>query len=436
VVLAVTAAILLAFVPRLPSAGAANGFGLSNGSVRITSATNGRLRLFAVTQIAASFILLAGAGMLLTTLFSLQRAHSGFETRNVLALNVPIVSYARKPQEIAGFYREVIRRVGQVPGVERVAIGTAVPWRDKGFFEAQFSAEGYTKANGEEDPRARFRTVSPGFFASLGVPIIAGRDFSDADRRDTDKVVIISQSVAQRLFPTQDAVNRRLMWTDPVIKFIDVSPEPRRIVGVVADIDDENVVPGATMTVYHPFEQEIGGGRLFVHAKTDPYALVPPITRIIRELSAEQPVEQAATLEDVRAEVLAPNRLNAMVFGGFAGVALLIAIVGVAGVLAFSVSARTREFGVRLAIGSAPHHLLTRVLGEGAVIALSGILSGAIGGILLARLVGSYIQDVRVPGVLTTLGAALVLVAAAVLASLMPAARASRIDVIQALRSE
>src|SRR4029077_7919588 len=106
----------------------------------ITSAANGRLRLFAVTQIAASFILLAGAGMLLTTLFSLQRAHSGFETRNVLALNVPIVSYARKPQEIAGFYREVIRRVGQVPGVERVAIGTAVPWRDKGFFEAQFSA--------------------------------------------------------------------------------------------------------------------------------------------------------------------------------------------------------------------------------------------------------------------------------------------------------
>src|SRR6476646_7076801 len=354
VVLAVTAAILLAFVPRLPSAGAANGFGLSNGSVRITSATNGRLRLFAVTQIAASFILLAGAGMLLTTLFSLQRAHSGFETRNVLALNVPIVSYARKPQEIAGFYREVIRRVGQVPGVERVAIGTAVPWRDKGFFEAQFSAEGYAKANGEEDPRARFRTVSPGFFASLGVPIIAGRDFSDADRRDTDKVVIISQSVAQRLFHTQDAVNRRLMWTDPVIKFIDVSPEPRRIVGVVADIDDENVVPGATMTVYHPFEQEIGGGRLFVHAATDPYALVPPITRIIRELSAEQPVEQAATLEDVRAEVLSPNRLNAMVFSGFAGVALLIAIVGVAGVLAFSVSARNREFGVRLAVGSTP----------------------------------------------------------------------------------
>ena len=160
------------------------------------------------------------------------------------------------------------------------------------------------------------------------------------------------------MFPNQDAVNRHVMWTDPVMKFIDVSTGPRRIVGVVADLDDENVVPGPAVTVYHPLEQEIGGGRLFVHARIDPYALVPPITRIIRELSADQPVEKAATLDDVRAEVLAPNRLNALVFGGFAGVALLIAIVGVAGVLAFSVSARTREFGIRLAVGSEPKDLL------------------------------------------------------------------------------
>jgi putative ABC transport system permease protein len=175
---------------------------------------------------------------------------------------------------------------------------------------------------------------------------------------------------------------------------------------------------------------------LFVHAKIDPYSLVPTITRIIRELSADQPVEQAATLEDVRAEVLAPERLNALVFGGFAAVALTIAVVGVAGVLAFSVSARTREFGIRLAIGSAPRHLLTRVLGEGAVIAAAGIAAGAVGGLALARFVGNYVQDVRVPGVLPILGSAAVLVLAAILASLMPAARASRIDVIQALRSE
>jgi predicted permease len=389
-----------------------------------------------VTQIAASFILLVGAGMLVTTLFALQRTQTGINMRNVLAVNVPVVDYTRPPEQIAGFYREVMRRVSEVPGVTRVAIGTNVPWRDNGFFSAQFTVEGYAKANGEEDPRARFRTVSPGFFQALGVPVLAGRDFTDDDRRDRERVVIVSQSVAQRMFPGGDAVNRHFTWTDPVIKFIDVSGEPRRIVGVVADLDDENVVPGAAMTVYHPMEQEFGGGRLFVHAAVDPYTLVPPLTRIIRELSAEQPVERAATLEDIRAEVLAPNRLNAMVFSGFALVALTIALVGVAGVLAFSVSARMREFGVRLAIGSAPHHLLGRVLSEGAVIAVSGIVAGVVGGLLLTRLVNTYLTEVTIPGAMTIAGAAAILVAAAIVASLMPAARASRVDVMQALRSD
>jgi putative ABC transport system permease protein len=434
--LALAASVLLAFVPRLPSAEAANGLGLSSGSVRITSGTNRRLQLFAVTQIAASFVLLAGAGMLLTTLIALQSVRTGIETRNVLAVNVPVVDFTRKPQEIANFYKEALRRVAVLPGVNRVALGTVVPWRDGGFFEAQFTVEGYAKANGEEDPRARFRTVSPGFFAALGVPIIAGRDFNEGDRRDAEKVVIVSESLARRMFPTPDAVNRRFLWTDPVIKFIDVSGEPRRIVGVAADVDDENVVPGPAMTVYHPLDQEMIGGRLFVHSATDPYALVPSITRVIREISSEQPVERATTLDDVRSEVLAPNRLNALVFGGFAGVALMIAVVGVAGVLAFSVSARTREFGIRLAIGSEPRHLLARVLSEGIVIAVAGIVAGVLGGLLLARVIGGFIEDVKIPGTVPIVAAAAILAAAAVLASLMPAARAARVDATTALRSE
>jgi ABC-type antimicrobial peptide transport system permease subunit len=313
-----------------------------------------------------------------------------------------------------------------------------VPWREAGGFGPgfQFTAEGYAKVDGEEDPRARFRSISSGFFSTLGVPLIAGRDFNASDRSDGEKVVIVSQSLAQRMFPNQDAVNRKLTWTDPVMQFIGIAKEPRRIVGVVADIDDENVVPGPAVTVYHPFEQEMGGGRLFVHARTDPYALVQPITRIIRDLSADQPVEQAATLDDVRAEVLAPNRLNALVFGGFAGVALMIAIVGVAGVLAFSVSARTREFGIRLAIGSEPKDLLGRVLKEGAIIAAVGVVAGVVGGLLLTRAVGSYIENISLPGVVPTLGAALVLVVAALFAALVPAARASRVDVIDALRPD
>jgi putative ABC transport system permease protein len=436
--LALAAAVLLAFVPRLPSSDASRGISIASGGVRITSGTNRRLRLFAVTQIGASFVLLAGAGMLLTTLFALQRARTGFETHNVLAVNVPLISYERKPAQVAGFYGDIIRGVSALPGVDRVAIGTIVPWRDAGTFGPgfQFSVEGYAKANGEEDPRARFRTVSPGFFAALGVPILAGRDFTDADRQGAEPVVIVSQSVAQRMFPGGDALNRHLMWTDPVMKFIDVSTGPRRIVGISADLDDENVVPGPALSVFHPFEQEIGGGRLFVHTRMDPYALVPSITRIVRALSADQPVEKAATLEDIRAEVLAPDRLNALVFGVFAGVAVAIAVVGVAGVLAFSVSARTREFGIRLAIGSAPRHLLTRVLGEGATIAGAGIAAGVVGGYLLARLVGSFVTEIRIPGPLPIAAAAGVLAAAGIVASLLPAARASRVDVIQALRAD
>jgi predicted permease len=436
--LALLASVLLAFVPRLPTADAGGGLGASSTGVRITSGTNRRLRLFAVTQIAASFVLLAGAGMLLTTLFALQAARTTFQTRNVLTLQVPVMSYGRTPDQVIDFYKEAMRRIAVLPGVERVAVGTQVPWKEANSFGPgfQLAGEGQVRVDPDDDPRAQFRTVSPGFFASLGVPLLAGRDFTDGDRRDGEKVVIISRSLAQQLFPKQDAVNRHIMWTDPVMKFIEVSPDPRRIVGVVEDLDDNNVVPGPAMNVYHPLGQEFGGGRLFVHTRTDPYPLVAPITRIIRELSAEQPVEQAATLDDVRAEVLSPERLNALVFGVFAGVALLIAVVGVAGVLAFSVSARTREFGVRLAIGSEPRHLLTGVLKEGAVIAAGGILTGVVGGFILARLVGGYIEDVRLPGTLPLLGAALLLVGAAVLASFIPAARAARVNVIQALRAD
>jgi predicted permease len=433
--LAIAAAVLLAYVPKLPSTDGSSGASLASGGVRITSGTNRRLQVFAVTQIAASFVLVAGAGMLVTTLFALQRQKTGF-TGNVLAVNVPIVSYTRKPEEVRRFYQEAIRRISELPGVERVALGTVVPWRDPGFFAAQFTVEGYRKADGEEDPRARFRTVSPGFFDALGVRLVAGRDFNEGDRDDGDKVVIISESVARRMFPGMDAVNRHLMWTDPVTKFIGVETGPRRIVGIAADMDDENLVPEPAMTVYHPMSQEIGGGRLFIHAKLDPYALVPSVTKVIRELASDQPVERAATLADIRAEVLAPNRVNALVFGGFAGVALLIAVVGVAGVLAFSVSARTREFGIRLAIGSTPRHLLARVLGEGATIGVIGIVAGAIGGLLLARIVGSVVTDVQIPGVVPIVGAAAVLVVAAIVASLTPAARASRVDVVSALRAE
>ena len=158
--------------------------------------------------------------------------------------------------------------------------------------------------------------------------------------------------------------------------------------------------------------------------------------RTVREMANDQPVERASTLDDVRAEVLAPDRLNTIVFGGFAAVALAISIVGVAGVLAFSVSGRTREFGIRMAIGSQSRAILASVLGEGLIMAGFGVVAGAAGGFALARVIGSYVAEVKLPGVLPIAGAAAVLLAAAIVASLLPAARAARVDVMQALRAE
>jgi putative ABC transport system permease protein len=446
--LAVIAAIFLAFVPRLPSPDNSHGFGLSSGSVRITGGTNRKLRIFAVTQIAASFLLLAGASVLVKTLLSLQAVQTGFDVQRTLAMDVPVMSYGKTPDEIINFYREAIRRINALPGVDRVALGTSVPWRDAGNFGPgfAFTGEGHVKAAREEDPRARFRVISPGFFAAVGVPIVEGRDFNDDDRRGGEPVVIISESVATRMFPGQDPLNRHLMWTDPVMPFIYVKQRPRRIVGVAADVDDEHIVPGEALTVYHPFGQipddssnkelPVFGGRLFVHTGMNPYALVTPITQIVRSMSVEQPVEHAATLADVRAEVLTPNRLNTLVFGGFAGVALIIAVVGVAGVLAFTVSSRTRELGIRLALGSKPQSLLMGIVAEGITMAAAGLVSGAVLGYVLERFASSYFGELQSPSPAPVVASAIILLLAAVVASALPAHRASRIDVVEALRAE
>lgn len=430
--LAVVAAALLAFVPRLPSPGGAHAWGLGAGGSRITGGANRRLKVFALVQIAASFVLVAAAAATVDTLFSLEAVRSGFDTRHLLAINVPVMSRGTTRDQTVAYYREAMNRVRELPGVLSVAVTSAVPWRDSNI-RFEFAIDRHVPAEGEDHPHADTQSVSPGFFATLGVPLIEGRDFTDADR-DGEPVAIVSQTLAERMFPKGSALNHYVMWTDPVLQFVSGPlPRPRRIVGIVPDIDNSNLVPTPTMVVFSPANT---AGRFLVYTRSDPHALVQPITRILRNLAPDQPVEGASTLEDIRAEVLSPNRLNAIVSGVFAGVSLLIAVVGIAGVLAFSVSGRTREFGIRLAVGSAPRNLLLRVIGEGALIAIGGLALGLAAGLALAQLAGSIVGQLKMPGVLPLAGAALVLLVSAVTAAAIPAARAARVDVIQALRTE
>jgi putative ABC transport system permease protein len=438
--LALAAAVFLAFVPRLPSADTSRGLGLTSGSARVTGSSRRRIRVFTVIQVAASFLLLASAGVLLRTLLSLQNAQPAFATARVLVADLPLISDGRTPEQTAEFYQEARRNVSALPGVETAAVSLTVPWRDTGIlaFTLQFAVEGGNRDRSKDELRARFRFVSPGYFATLGIPLLEGRDFTEVDRNGSEMVVIVSKSIAQKLFPGQDALNRHVMWTDPLfIKIAGISPAPRRIVGILADVDDANIIPQPNMTIYTPFAQgPIFGADLLVRTKKDSYPLVPAITKTIRALAATQPVEHAATLQDVRMEVLANNRVNAIVFGGFAALALAISVVGVAGVLAFAVSWRTREFGIRLALGALPRQILAGVLIDGAAIAAIGVAAGALVGWGLSRLAGNYVQELKLPGPIPLIASAAVILTAAVLASAVPAARAARVDTVRALRAD
>ncbi len=438
VALALTAAVFLALIPRLPSGSAPLAAALTSGGARTTSSSSRRLRIFAIMQITASFLLLTGAAVLMRTLYVLEKTQPPFDTARVMAVNLPVMSYGRTPEQVQDFYHEVQRKVSALPGVDHVSTGFSVPWSSDQELNISFAfaAQGATRKNGLDDWHANFRSVSPGYFETLNLPILEGRDFRDADKNGSERVVIVSQSLAQTLFPGQDALNREMRWTDGVMKFVGISMEPRRIVGVVPDLDDENIIPSPVMMVYQPTDQEGWQGRLFVRSQQDPYTLAPAITRTIHEISAEQPVEKVSTLKDIRAAVLTPDRLNAVVFGGFAAVALLISVVGVAGVLAFSVSGRTREFGIRMALGAQPRNILSDVLLQGLTIAGIGVGAGVVSGIAFARLISRYMAEAHLPGVLTFVASAFVILAAAVIASAVPAARAARVNAVEALRSE
>jgi predicted permease len=437
IALALVAAVFLALVPRLPAANTPQG-ALSARGTRVAGGNSHSLRVFAITQIAASFLLLAGAAVLMKTLFVLERSRPPFNSGNVLALNLPVMSYGKTLEQVQEFYRDVRHRVAALPIVDSASEGFSVPWRsDPGnTISFSFAAEGVKRQNSQADFRAHFRSISPGFFATFGVPILEGRDFNDGDKDGSERVVIVSQSLAQMLYPGQNAVNRKMWWTDGVMKFVGISYEPRRIIAVVPDFDDENIIPSPAMTIYQPSDQEGWSGRLFVRTKGDPYAVVPAIARLVHEMSADQPVERASTLTDVRAEVLAPDRLNAIVFGGFAAVALLISVVGVAGVLAFSVSSRTREFGIRMAMGAMPRHILGAVLKEGAGMAIIGVVAGFLVGFIFARIAGKYIGEIQHPGILVFVGVGAIILAAALIAAAIPAGRAARVNAVEALRAE
>ena len=267
---------------------------------------------------------------------------------------------------------------------------------------------------------------------------LRGREFTTTDLEDAQKVVVINESMARTYFDERDPIGQRIAWTDDVIKFIGLKPEWRTVVGVAADTRDAGLDADVVHTMYNPYRQitPLFTGSLVVRVSGDPAAISPDVREAILAHDSNQPIDNVATISDLGRESVAPRRLNTMLLGAFALLALVIAAVGIGGVLAFSVGSRTREFGVRSALGAARQQVWSGVLAEGATLAAIGVVLGSVGAVVLTRFISGLLVGVPALDPVTFVAVGLLLGGVAIVAAWVPAWRAAKVSPMEAMRSE
>lgn len=429
----IAAAFVLSFVPQVASESSLGAAG------KRTTANRARQRLqqtLVVAQLAVCMVLLTAAGLLVRTLTKLNSVDTGVRSENVLTMEVPIETNALDQPAKLAMYERMRDRIAPLPGVQFASIGSNVPLRNTNFV-LEVKAEGRALAAGEATPRSAYKTADPSYFEAAGIPLLQGRAFANTDRRESARVVILSKSLAERLFGNENPIGRRIAWTGEVLKFIPVTGDWRIVVGVVGDTRDAGLDTDPTPTVFQPMAQEeIFSGALVIRTRSNPSFLQPSALRAIRELYPRQLIENVATLDEVRDATVAPRRLNALFIASFGALAMIIAMVGIAGVLAFSVSARTQEIGIRMSLGADASRVLRMVLGEGGVLLVVGLAVGLTGALVTSGLLRGLLFGVA-PYDPITLGAVMaILGAVGVVACLLPALRAAKVDPAVALRAE
>jgi putative ABC transport system permease protein len=437
----VLAAILLSFIPRISNDGVlGSALGASNGGRRVTLG-HGRQRVqqtLVVAQIAVCMILLTGAGLLTRTLTKLHSVETGVQTDRVLTLDLPLqgdlLKEVMKPEHLDR-YERIRSRVAALPGVDVASLGSAVPLR--GSLDFDVKAENRATPPNRATPHASVKMVDPKYFAASGIPVIKGRTFETTDRRGSALVVIVSQAFAKQIFGDEDPVGKRIAWTGDVLRFTPFSGSWRTIVGIVGDTRDRGLDGDLTPSVYEPFAQELVlGGSLVIRTSTDPAAMQQNILRAIHDEAPTQLIEHVATFDQIRDEAVAPRRLNAMFISSFGGLAFVIAMVGIAGVLAFAVTSRTSEIGIRMSLGADAARVRRMILGEGGLLLAVGVALGLTGALFAARLLRGMLFGVSPHDPLTLASVTFVLAAVGVAACWLPAARAARVDPAIALRAE
>jgi predicted permease len=435
--LALVVAVILSYAPRLAKEGTLGSW-IAAGANR-ASASLRRQRLqrgLVVAQIAVSVMLLAGAGLLTRTMQRLAEVDTGLDAEEVLTMELPLNFGERSNAEARVFYERLRYEVGAIPGVHEVGVGSTMPLRSTQI-ELEVKAEGRALASGEAIPRAEFRTAGPEYFRAAGIPLLSGREFAATDRDSSGLVVIINKTLAGKLFPDKDPIGQRIAWTGDVLRFIGVSGDWRTVVGVVGDTKDAGLDVEPRPVVFSPFAQEnVFSGGLVIRARSDATSLMPATTRVVRGIAPEVPIENLMTVSDIRDESVAPRRLNATLLSSFSILAVIIAAVGIAGVLAFSVSARTNEIGIRMSLGADSGQVQRMVLMEGGILLVIGLVTGVLGALLATRLMRGFLFGVSPHDPVTLIGVALTMTAVGIGACWLPARRAAGIDPAVAIRRQ
>jgi predicted permease len=435
--LTLAVALLLSFVASLPKEGTLSAW-LTAGVSRVSGSVR-RQRLqrgLVVAQIAVSVMLLTGAGLLTRTMLQLSEVRTGLQTaaEQVLTMEVPFDFDAQTPADAKSMFERMQLEVGAIPGVNEVAISSTMPLRTTEV-QLDIKAQGRQLASGEAMPRAEFRVASPEYFRAAGIPLLAGREFATTDRSDTERVVVLNKTLAERLFPGRDPIGQKVAWTGDVLRFIGISGDWRTVVGVVGDTKDGGLDAEPRGVVFQPTTQEpLFGGGLVIRASREAASLAPAATRVVRSIAPKNAIENVMTVSQIRDQSVAPRRLNAALVSSFGALAVVIAAVGIAGVLAFSVSARTNEIGVRMSLGADRWMVQRMVLLEGGVLLVVGLLLGVAGALGTTRLMRELLFGVAPHDPTTLSVVAVMMLAVGVGACWLPARRAASIEPVTAIR--
>jgi predicted permease len=437
--LAVVVALILSFAPKLAGEKML-GSALTSSGKRATGGLK-RARLqqaLVVAQVAVSVILLTGAGLLTRTMQRLSAVDSGVRTDHMLTMEVPHDFIGKQdPVKTASDYKQMQSGLAALPGVQGVGMGSVIPTRAAGFM-IELNAEGRTLAAGEPHPQAEYRLAGPDYFKTSGISIMKGREFNSTDEPTTQAVVVLNKAAADYLFPGVDPLGRRIAWSGEVLKLIGITENDwRTVVGVVANTKDGGLDAAKLPAVFTPITQGIfPSGGFVIRASGDAAALAPAATNVIRSIAPEQRIEHVMTGEQLRDESIAPRRLNALLVGSFSILALIVAAIGIAAVLAFSVTARTNEIGIRMSLGADAGSVQRMVLSEGGALVGVGLGVGVAGSLLLTRLMQGLLFGVAANDPMTLSGVAVLMAAIGIAACWIPAARAARIDPGIALRAQ